>query len=124
MQRNEIQYHDENIPGYRGVVEPQLVKTGIVTPLYYHDLISPDGTMRKSPDYPELSSFTEIYIQIFGKPPTGIKYEALKAANMASQNLNRVALLPPASPQAAVAAMRQAFTGFRRTKNLSARRRK
>ena len=61
VQRNEIQYHDENIPGYRGVVEPQLVKTGIVTPLYYHDLIAPDGTMRKSPDYPELNSFTEIY---------------------------------------------------------------
>ena len=100
VQRNEIQYHDENIPGYRGVVEPQLVKTGIVTPLYYHDLIKPDGTMSKSPDYPELNSFTEVYTQIFGKAPTGIKYEALKAANMASQNLNRVALLPPNSPQA------------------------
>jgi putative tricarboxylic transport membrane protein len=97
VQRNEIQYHDENIPAYRGVVEQQLVKTGIVTPLYYHDLISPDGAMRKSPDFPELNSFTEVYTQIFGKAPTGIKYEALKAANMASQNMNRVALLPPAS---------------------------
>jgi hypothetical protein len=66
--------------------------------------------MGKSPDFPELSSFTEVYTQIFGKAPTGIKYEALKAANMASQNLNRVALLPPASPPTAVAAMRQAFT--------------
>jgi hypothetical protein len=112
LQRNEIQYHDENIPGYRGVVEPQLVKTGIVTPLYYHDLISPDGTMRKSPDYPELNSFTEIYTQIYNKPPTGIKYEALKAANMASQNLNRVSLLPPESPPAAVLALRQAFTSL------------
>jgi tripartite-type tricarboxylate transporter receptor subunit TctC len=110
VQRNEIQYHDENIPGYRGVVEPQMVKTGIVTPLYYHDVIAPDGTMRKSPDYPELSSFTEIYTQIHGKPPSGIKYEALKAANMASQNLNRVALLPPGSPMVAVLTMRQAFT--------------
>ncbi len=110
VQRNEIQYHDENIPGYRGVVEPQLVKTGIVTPLYYHDVIAPDGTMRKSPDYPELSSFTEVYSQIFGKAPTGIKYEALKAANMASQNLNRVALLPPGSPKEAVLAMRYAFS--------------
>ena len=112
VQRNEIQYHDENIPGYRGVVEPQLVKAGIVTPLYYHDLISPDGTMRKSPDYPELNSFTEIYTQINSKPPAGIKYEALKAANMASQNMNRVALLPPESPKAAVLAMRQAFTSL------------
>lgn len=112
VQRNEIQYHDENIPGYRGVVEPQLVKTGIVTPLYYHDLISPDGTMRKSPDYPELNSFTEVYMQIFGKPPTGIKYETLKAANMASQNLSRVALLTPNSSKEAVAAMRQAFASL------------
>src|SRR5687767_348735 len=112
VQRNEIQYHDENIPGYRGVVEPQLVKTGIVTPLYYHDLISPDGAMRKSPDYPELNSFTEVYTQIFNKAPTGIKYETLKAANMASQNLSRVALLPPNSPKEAVLALRQAFTAL------------
>lgn len=112
LQRNEIQYHDENIPGYRGAVEPQLVKTGIVTPLYYHDVIKPDGSMAKSPDFPELNSFTEVYTQIFGKPPSGLKYEALKAANMASQNLNRVALLPPASPKEAVLAMRQAFTSL------------
>jgi len=110
VQRNEIQYHDENIPGYRGVVEPQMVKTGMVTPLYYHDVIRPDGTMAKSPDYPELNSFTEVYTQIHGKAPTGIKYETLKAANMASQNLNRVALLPPASPKEAILAMRHAFT--------------
>jgi tripartite-type tricarboxylate transporter receptor subunit TctC len=109
VQRNEIQYHDENIPGYRGVVEPQLVKTGIVTPLYYHDVVKPDGSLGKSPDYPELNSFTEVYTQIHGKAPTGIKYEALKAANMASQNLSRVALLPPGSPQEAIATLRQAF---------------
>jgi hypothetical protein len=82
----------------------------MVTPLYYHDVIAPDGTMRKSPDYPELNSFTEVYTQIHGKAPTGIKYETLKAANMASQNLNRVALLPPVSPKEAILAMRHAFT--------------
>ena len=114
VQRNEIQYHDENIPGYRGVVEPQMVKTGMVTALYYHDVIKPDGTMGKSPDYPELNSFTEVYTQIHGKAPTGIKYEVLKAANMASQNLSRVALLPPNSPKEAVFAVRQAFTALAR----------
>ena len=49
VQRNEIQYHDENIPGYRGVVEPQMVKTGMVTPLYYHDVIRPDGNDGEEP---------------------------------------------------------------------------
>jgi hypothetical protein len=124
VHRNEIQYHDENIPGYRGVVEPQLVKTGIVTALYYHDLIGPDGAMRKSPDYPELNSFTEVYIQINGKAPTGIKYEVLKAANMASQNLSRVALLPPNAPKEAVLAMRQAFTTLSRDEEFIAEAKK
>jgi hypothetical protein len=68
--------------------------------------------MGKSPDYPELNSFTEIYTQIFGKAPSGIKYETLKAANMASQNLSRVALLTPDSPKEAVLALRQAFTNL------------
>lgn len=124
VQRNEIQYHDESIPGYRGVVEPQLVKTGMVTPLYYHDVIGTDGTMKKSPDYPELNSFTEVYTQIFGKAPAGIKYEALKAANMASQNLNRVALLPPGSPPAAIAAMRQAFAALSKDEDFIAEAKK
>ena len=112
VQRNEVQYHDENIPGYRGVVEPQLVKTGMVIPIYYHDVFSPDGVPRKSPDFPELSSFTEVYTQIYGKPPSGIKYEALKAANIASGNMARVAILPPGSPPAAVTALRQAFAAI------------
>ena len=112
VQRNEIQYHDENIPGYRSVVEPQLVKTGIVTPIYYHDVFSPDGVLKTSPDFPELNSFTQIYTQIFGKPPSGMKYEALKAANIASGNMARVAMMPPGSPAAAVAALRQAFAAL------------
>jgi tripartite-type tricarboxylate transporter receptor subunit TctC len=112
VQRNEIQYHDENIPGYRGVVEPQLVKTGVVTPLYYHDVFSPDGVLKSSPDFPEISSFTQVYTQIFGKPPSGIKYDALKAANIASGNMGRVAMLPPGTPPQAVAALRQAFAAL------------
>jgi tripartite-type tricarboxylate transporter receptor subunit TctC len=124
VQRNEIQYHDENIPGYRGVVEPQMVKTGMVVPLYYHDVVKPDGTMGKSPDYPELNSFTEIFTQINGKAPTGIKYEVLKAANMASQNLSRVAILPPNSPKDAILAMRQAFTSLSRDEEFIAEAKK
>jgi tripartite-type tricarboxylate transporter receptor subunit TctC len=112
VQRNEIQYHDENIPGYRGVVEPQMVKTGMVTPIYHHDVFSPDGVLRASPDFPELSSFSQVYTQIFGKPPSGIKYEALKAANIASGNMSRVALMPPGSPPEAVAILRKAFASL------------
>jgi tripartite-type tricarboxylate transporter receptor subunit TctC len=108
VQRNEVQYHDETVPGFRTQVEPQMVKTGMVTSLYYTDLVTPDGDVKSSADVPELLSFTQFYRKVMGKSPSGIKYEALKAANMSSTNMQRTILLSPGSPAAATAAMRQA----------------
>ena len=94
VQRNEVQYHDETLPGYRSRVG--MVKTpGQVTPLYYADLIDADGGVADSPDVPELLSFTKFYTQVMGKPPSGIKYEALKVADIAGTNMTRAMLLPP-----------------------------
>ena len=108
VQRNEVQYHDETLPGYRSQVEPNMVKTGQVTPLYYADLIDGDGGVADSADVPELPSFTKFYSQTLGKAPSGIKYEALKVANIAGTNMTRAMLLPPGSPKEAVAALKQA----------------
>lgn len=108
VQRNEVQYHDETLPGYRSQVEPNMVKTGQVTPLYYADLIDADGGVTDSPDVPELLPFTKFYSQVTGKPPSGIKYEALKVAGIAGTNMTRAMLLPPGSPKEAVAALKQA----------------
>jgi tripartite-type tricarboxylate transporter receptor subunit TctC len=112
VQRGEAHYHDETLPGYRTGVEPQMVKTGIVTPLYYTDLVSFDGEVMVSADVPELMPFTHYYRQIFGKNPSGIKYEALKAANMSSTNMTRTIMLPPGSPPEAIAALRQGVMGL------------
>jgi hypothetical protein len=107
-----VQYHDETLPGYRTQVEPQMVKTGMVTPLWYTDLVSPDGDVKSSTDVPELLTFTQFYRKVMGKAPSGIKYEALKAANMSSTNMQRAFLLSPGSPAAATAAMRRAVEGL------------
>jgi len=114
VQRNEVQYHDETLPAFRSQVEPNMVKSGQVTPLYYADLIDADGGVTDSPDVPELSSFTKFYTQVHGKPPSGVKYEALKAANIAGTNMTRAILLPPAAPKGAVAAMKQAIASLAR----------
>ena len=114
VQRNEVQYHDETLPAFRSQVEPNMVKSGQVTPLYYADLIDADGGVTESPDVPELSSFTKFYTQAHGKPPSGVKYEALKAANIAGTNMTRAILLPPAAPKGAVAAMKQAIASLAR----------
>ena len=112
VQRNEVQYHDETLPAYRSQVEPNMVKSGQVTPLYYADLIDADGDVTDSQDVPELLSFTKFYKQIFGNPPSGIKYEALKAANIAGTNMTRAVLLPPGSPKDAAEALKQAISSL------------
>jgi len=79
-----------------------MVKTGMVTPLYHTDLVTPSGEVLVSRDVPELLPFTFYYKEIFGKHPSGIKYEALKAANMSSTNMTRMALMPPKVPAESV----------------------
>ena len=109
VQRNEAQYHDETLPGYRTQVEPQMVKTGMVIPLYYTDLITPGGEVLVSRDVPELLPFTYFYKEAFGKLPSGIKYEALKAANMSSTNMTRMFLMPPKVSPDTILTLRKAF---------------
>lgn len=112
VQRNEAQYHDETLPSFRAAVEPQMVQTGMVTPLYYTDLVTPSGEVLVSRDVPELLPFTYYYKEIFGKLPSGIKYEALKAANISSTNMTRMVLMPPKTPPEAITILRQAFASL------------
>ena len=114
VQRGEAQYHDETLPSYRTQVEPQMVKTGMVVPLYYTDLVASSGEILVSRDVPELLPFTYYYKEAFGKMPSGIKYEALKAANMSSTNMTRMVLLPPKAPAESVATLRKAFDSLSR----------
>ena len=44
--------------------------------------------------------------------PSGIKYEALKAANMSSTNMTRLMMLPPNSPPEAITTLRQAMVSL------------
>jgi len=114
VQRNEAQYHDETLPSYRTQVEPQMVKTGMVTPIYYTDLVAPSGEILVSRDVPELLPFTHYYKEAFGKLPSGIKYEALKAANMSSTNMTRMVLMPPKAPPETIPILRKAFDSLSR----------
>jgi hypothetical protein len=112
VQRAEAQYHDETLPSYRTQVEPQMVKTGMVVPIYYTDLVAPSGEILVSRDVPELLPFSFYYKEVFGKPPSGIKYEALKAANMSSTNMTRMVLMPPKAPPETISILRKAFDGL------------
>jgi hypothetical protein len=114
VQRGEAHYHDETLPSYRTQVEPQMVKTGMVVPLYYTDLVAASGEILVSRDVPELQPFTHFYREAFGKMPSGIKYESLKAANMSSTNMTRMFLMPPKAPPETIGILRKAFDSLSR----------
>lgn len=111
LQRNEIQFFTEGTPAYRATVEPTMVKTGIVTPVYHDELVTAEGETRSSVEVPEIPTFAQLYQQVHGKPPSGLLWESLKVINM-GQAMQRVLVLSPGSPPEAVAALRQAFAAM------------
>jgi len=111
VQRNEIQFFTEGTPAYRATVEPTMVKTGMVIPVYHDELVTAEGEARPSVEVPEIPTFAQLYQQVHGKPASGLLWESLKVINM-GQTMQRVLMLPPGSPQEAVAALRQAFAAM------------
>src|SRR3990167_9275607 len=111
LERNEIQFFTEGTPAFHSVVTPNLVKTGLVTPLYHDELVSADGEVRPSADAPGIATFAQLYQGLHGKPPSGILWEALKVVNY-GQAMQRHAVLPAGVPTASAAELKQAFSAM------------
>jgi tripartite-type tricarboxylate transporter receptor subunit TctC len=111
LERNEIQFFTEGTPAFHSVVTPNLVKTGLVVPLYHDELVSADGTVRPSVDAPGIATFAQLYQSVHGKPPSGILWESLKVVNY-GQAMQRHAVLPASVPAEAVAALKQGFSSL------------
>lgn len=111
VQRNEIQYFVEGLPAYRATVEPQMVKSGEVLPLYASELVAEEGDLHPNPEAPELLPFSKLYQVIHKRQPSGRLWEALKVTNI-SQGMQRVAMMTPGTPAEAVAALRQGFAAM------------
>ena len=91
LQQNEINYYAESPPSYRSTIEPTLVKTGEVIPLFYDPGF--DGETFRTPKQMEgvnMMDFRQFYEKIKGEPPSGHLwdvYRTILAANGAMQRL-------------------------------------
>jgi tripartite-type tricarboxylate transporter receptor subunit TctC len=110
VQRGEINLHSETTPGYFAVVEPSMVKTGQVIPIWYDPTY--DGVTFSVPKVMEGSpvlTFPEFYRRAKGALPSGILWGAYRANLSTDQSMLRTLVMPPASSQAAVDALRTAI---------------
>ncbi len=110
IQRNEVNYFSETTPSYFSVVEPSMVKTGQVTPVYYDpnyngETFSAPKVMEGSPILP----FHEFYRKVKGSLPSGQLWDVYRTNLAVDSAMLRLIVMPPGSPKAAVDALRTAI---------------
>jgi hypothetical protein len=110
IERGEINFYGESSPSYFSVIEPGLVKSGTVIPVYYDSIYDgrdfvPPGWAKQAP----VSAFHEFYRAMKGSMPSGPLWEAYKSLVAVDGNMLRVIAMPPGTPGAAVAALREAL---------------
>jgi tripartite-type tricarboxylate transporter receptor subunit TctC len=121
LQNGEINVHSESTPGYFSVVEPSLVKTGKVMPIWYDP--NYDGktfTPIKAMEHKDLATFPEFYKAVKGGEPSGPLWEAYKTNLLVDASMLRLVAMPPDSPPAAVAALRKALLELNDDKDYAA----
>ena len=121
VQRGEIHLHSESTPGYFSVVEPSLVKSGSVIPLYYDAYY--DGTTFSVPDVMRGSSiqpFQEFYRKLKGRDPSGPLWDAYRTNLAVDSAMLRTVAMPPGAPAAAQAALRTALARLNNDKEYAA----
>jgi tripartite-type tricarboxylate transporter receptor subunit TctC len=121
LQNGEINMHSESAPSYFGVVEPSLVKTGKVIPLWYDPAY--DGKTLRPYEvmaHTAIAMFPDFYHAAKGGAPSGPLWEAYKTNLAINGQLQRLIVMPPGSPPAAVAALRQAMRALNDDKDYAA----
>jgi tripartite-type tricarboxylate transporter receptor subunit TctC len=121
LQRGEIQMFSESPPSYRAVIEPSLVKTGEVIPVWY-DIgdASDTAVASKTMEGLDIPSFPQLHKTLLGTPPSGQKWEAFRTIHEVNSTLQRLIVLPPGAPQAAIDALRAAVAGLNADKEFAA----
>jgi tripartite-type tricarboxylate transporter receptor subunit TctC len=121
LQNGEINVHSESTPGYFSVVEPSLVKTGKVMPIWYDQnydgkTFTPAAVM----EHTGIPTFADFYKLVKGGTPSGPLWDAYRTNLLVDASMLRLVAMPPDSPPAAIAALRQALAELNDDKDYAA----
>jgi hypothetical protein len=121
VEKGEVNMHSESTPSYFAEVEPNLVRTGKVIPVWYDPDF--DGQAFSKVQLVEragIASFPEFYRMVKGGTPSGPLWDAYKTTLSINAAMQRLVVMPPDSPPAAVAAMRKALAALNDDKDYAA----
>lgn len=109
LQQGEVNITSESPPAYRGVVEPGLVKSGLVTPLFYDP--EWDGqrfAVPKDVAGLPIPGYQELFSQAKGSLPKGQLWNAYLSIIYLTGSNFRLLAFPPGTPKEVQEAMRLA----------------
>jgi tripartite-type tricarboxylate transporter receptor subunit TctC len=99
---------------YNASMKPYVEK-GDALPIYQSGMLDENGEVVKEPAAPaDIPTVRELYIQIYGKEPSGMKFEACKLV-IGTRTFGKALLLPEKTPADIVRAYREA--AIKMTKN-------
>jgi tripartite-type tricarboxylate transporter receptor subunit TctC len=107
--RNEINFFSESPPSYRAVIAG-LVKDGTVIPIFFDPEWNGERlTISKQVEGLPMLPFQELYRKIKGSLPSGQLWDTYLTILSINSAMQRTIVLPPNSPPAAIAALRDAI---------------
>lgn len=110
LQRKEIHLTAETIPTYRASIEPALVASGEVIPLWLDPLDDGEKLFRSSDaDGIPAEQFHAFYLQVKGREPQGELWDAFRVINAVGGMFLRIVMMPPATPTEASIAIKAAL---------------
>jgi tripartite-type tricarboxylate transporter receptor subunit TctC len=121
LTRNEISMFSDSPPTYRAAVEPTLVKSGEVLPVWY-DAAGEADSSRAAASLEGLAipTFAALHREVKGAPPSGPKWEAFRTIHNVNSTLQRLIALPPGAPAEAAAALRAAIARLNQDQEFAA----
>ena len=109
LERKEIQFTAESMPTYRTQIEPSLVTTGVVVPVWYDTQAAVSD--RPHPDAAGIDAlpFEAFYRQVKGPPPDNDLWRMNILLKEQASSFQRTLNFPPNTPPEAVEALRAAI---------------
>jgi hypothetical protein len=100
----------------------QIIARGEAVPLFSFGAFDENGKYGRDPNFPDLPHLAEAYEIVFGKPPSGIEWEALEALILAGLASQKLMLLQKGTSDEIVEAYREAVRKMRQDPDYIARR--
>jgi hypothetical protein len=121
LQRGEIHIFSESPPSYRAVIEPTLIRSGEMMPVWYDAVDAQDSSaVRDAMQGLPIPSFPQLHQTIRGTAPSGPRWDAFRTIFNVNSTLQRLITLPPGAPKAASEALRAAVARLNDDKEFAA----